>query len=247
MSTLSRQSIRPSGRIAPESCCNFIKEGRNTLAGNGRNGKDPEPFFGKIGSYCNEIFPHMGKIDLVYHDDLRLFRKFFVKELEFPVQGLVVMDRITVRHEGEIKNVKKQAISLNVLEKAVAEPGTLMGALNKTRDVRNHKGTEVFIIDDPEVRGQGGKRIVGDLRASRGYPGNKGRLADAGKTEESNISQKLQFEPEGPLLSRLSGLSKFGSLVGGGGKTCVSVIQRSSPFAPCRSFPMPWEPRFAFW
>jgi hypothetical protein len=64
---------------------------------------------------------------------------------------------------GAVDQVEEDAAALHVAEEAVAEPGSLVGALDEAGNVGEH---ELALVDahHPEPRMQRRERIVGDLR-----------------------------------------------------------------------------------
>ena len=61
-------------------------------------------------------------------------------------------------------------------------------------------------LDHPEHRGQGGERVVADLRPRRADPGEQGRLARVGGPQEAHVGEEPQVETQPPFLARLAGL-----------------------------------------
>jgi hypothetical protein len=236
MIVVAGQILRFLGRTPPEMPGNLVEEGGYPLSGCGRNGKKPHTELGERGSHLLQIFPHLGKIDLVDDNDLRLLGKLLVKKKEFPIEHPILVKRIPVRHMGEVEDVEKKTCPLHMLEKAMPETGAQMRPLNETGDISNNKRPEVFVRNDSQIRCQGSKRIVGYLRTCRRNFGNERRLPYAWKSEQPHIRQELQLQPEFALLPRLAGLGEPGSLVGGSGKSGISL---SAATAAQQDHPLP--------
>src|SRR5690606_21915287 len=93
---------------------------------------------------------------------------------------------------------------LDVPQESVAQAGAAVGTLNETRYVRHDEAFTRAEGNDPQVRHERGKMVVGDLRFGRRHYGNERRLAHVRKTYQADVGQELQFEPQPALLARLS-------------------------------------------
>src|SRR5258708_26720553 len=83
------------------------------------------------------------------------------------------------------------------------------------------------------MRMQGGKRIVGDLGASRGDGANEGGFAGIRKSKQSNIGKYLQLELESAMLAGFPGRCFTGRAVGARFEIDVAETPFGSPREQC--------------
>jgi len=115
--------------------------------------------------------------------------------------------------------------SLDVTEKAQAESGSLMGALDEPRYIGNHKRPSLREAHHTQVRDEGGEWVVGDLGAGRGDLGYEGGFAGVGEADEAHLGEELQLEPDMPLFS-------CSSLLGKARRLATRVAKCMFPFPP---------------
>jgi hypothetical protein len=113
---------------------------------------------------------------------------------------------------GRIDEVDQDPRSFHVPEKAQTESGSLMGALDETRYVGNHKRPSLREAHRAQVRDKGGEWVVGDLGAGGRDSGNEGGLAGVGEADEARLGEEFQLESDMPFLSWSSFLGKARSL-----------------------------------
>src|SRR5258708_11164364 len=132
-----------------------------------------------------------------------------------------------------IDDVQKQARAREVPEKLVPQPGTFRCSFDKPRNVGDHEAAIDSDTNHPEMRMQGGKRIVGDLGAGRGDGANEGGFAGIRKSKKSNIGKHLQLELEPAMLAGFSGRCFTGRAVGARFEIDASETPFASPRAEC--------------
>jgi hypothetical protein len=90
-----------------------------------------------------------------------------------------------------------------VAQERVAQPGAARRALDETRHVRDRRSPLVVLaeVEDSEIRLEGRERVVGDLRVSRGHGREERRLAGVRQTDEPDVGDEPQFQPEPALLA----------------------------------------------
>src|SRR5262245_45883481 len=91
----------------------------------------------------------------------------------------------------EVHQVHQETRAFDVFEKVEAQtsPGVCTG--NQAWDVSDHTGSIVGELYHTEVRGQGGKRIIGDFRPGGRNVRKQGRFASIREAEQANVSQEF--------------------------------------------------------
>ncbi len=77
--------------------------------------------------------------------------------------------------------------ALQVAEEADAQAGALRGALDQARHVGQHETLALREIDDAEVGGQGGERIVGDLGHRGRHRRQESRFSGVGQAHQAHV------------------------------------------------------------
>jgi hypothetical protein len=95
----------------------------------------------------------------------------------------------------------------------VPRPAPSTGALDQAGNVGHHEALAGGQVHHAEVGGQGGERIVGDLRLGGAGGGQEGRLAGVGQADQADVGDQLQPQPDPQLLAFLTGIGELGSLV----------------------------------
>ena len=106
---------------------------------------------------------------------------------------------------GAVDEMQEHAAAFDMAEKTVAEPDTLMCALDQAGNVGQHELAAVA-VDDAELRMQRREGIVGDLRLGRAHRREKGRFARVGQPDNAGIGNQLEAQPDGELLAGLAGI-----------------------------------------
>jgi hypothetical protein len=75
-------------------------------------------------------------------------------------------------------------------------------AFNQARHVRDDEAAEIVHLDDAQVRFKSGERIVGNLGAGSRDTRNQRGFAGVRKADESDVSEKFEFETEIFFLAR---------------------------------------------
>ena len=118
--------------------------------------------------------------------------------------------------------------SLNVAEKFMAEAHALRGALDESRDICDDKALGTGHVHHTQIRAQGRKVIVGDLRPCVGDSGQEGGFPYVGEAHKPHVRDHLQLQVHPQLLCRLPGLGVLGNLHGGCGKVLVAKAALSA-------------------
>ena len=140
------------------------------------------------------------RVNLVQAHQLGSPGEFGLVRRKLPTYGAIRAGHVRLR---AVDQVDQDAAALDVAEKAVAEPGAFVGALDQPRDVGDH---EAVVVDrhGAELGLERGERIVGDLGARARYRGEKGRLAGIGQAEKPGVGEQLQAQPQPALLAGLA-------------------------------------------
>src|SRR5215203_2767228 len=97
--------------------------------------------------------------------------------------------------------MQQQFRSFNVPEEPIAQARASMRTFDQSGYIGNYKCTKVAKINHAEMWFQRGERIVSNLRTSSGHSRDERRLSGIWKTNQSDVSQQLQFELEIQLFS----------------------------------------------
>ena len=103
----------------------------------------------------------------------------------------------------------------------MAQPDALRRALDEAGDVGQHKAG-VAVLDDAQVRLQGGEVVVGDLRPRRRHHGQDRGLAHVREAHQAHVRDGLQLQRQLDHVPLLPGLGKLGRLARGRGKVLVA-------------------------
>src|SRR5262245_7150475 len=106
-----------------------------------------------------------------------------------------------------------------------------MCALDESRNVGDYETAVFGIPHDSKVWDKGGERIVRDLWTCRGNCSDQGRFAGIGKSDETDVRQQLEFEPQLVFLANGASLKLRRHPIGGRGKMAVA----SPAFAAVRN------------
>ena len=85
--------------------------------------------------------------------------------------------------------MEKETGPLDMLKEPRAKPLTLMRPLHQPRDIGDDKAPVVAEPYKPQIRHDGGKGIVGDLRLCGRYARDKCRLSGIRKADYPDIGQ----------------------------------------------------------
>ena len=99
--------------------------------------------------------------------------------------------------------MQQHAAALDMAEKAVAQPGAFVRALDQAGDVGEHEFASVD-RDDAELRMQRRERIVRDLRLGRAHRGEQSGFARIRQPDQAGVGDQLEAQPERALLARQS-------------------------------------------
>src|ERR1700730_14481622 len=97
---------------------------------------------------------------------------------------------------GTIDEVEENPATLDVTKKSVAKTGTLMRALDQAGDIRKHELAAVD-LDHAELRMQGRKGVVRDLRLGGAHRREQGRFSRIRQPDDSGIRDQLEAQANG--------------------------------------------------
>ena len=86
----------------------------------------------------------------------------------------------------------------------MAQAPTLAGPGDQPRHVSHGELGPSRRLHHAQVRLQGGKRVVGDFRASRGDPRNECALSGVRESHKGYVSHEPEFQPQPALLAVLA-------------------------------------------
>ena len=100
-------------------------------------------------------------------------------------------------------------------KKLNSEPSAGMCAFNQAGNIGDNECLVRVDRDHPELRFERREGIIGNLRARGRYARDQCRLADVGKTDQTHIRQKLQFESKIFFVAQSAVLSFVRSTIHG--------------------------------
>src|SRR5690242_12202522 len=109
--------------------------------------------------------------------------------------------------------MQQHRAALHMAEKARAETGAVMGALDETRQI----GDDEFLAvdaDHAELRGEGGERVIGDLRPGAADRGKEGGFAGIRQPDQRHVGDQLEAQPDPALLAGPTRIGTARRLVG---------------------------------
>ena len=109
-------------------------------------------------------------VDLRGNDDHGLAHQLFGKAAQLTHDDFVVVDRIAFAEVAYIDEMGEQPRTFDVAQELQPEPMTFVRAFDDARDVGDDEALEVVRGDDAQVRLEGRKRVIGDLRMRGGNP-----------------------------------------------------------------------------
>src|SRR5262245_11850528 len=98
-------------------------------------------------------------------------------------------------------------------QKSMAEACPFARSLDQPWKISKDEALAVD-ADDAQLRRQCRERVIRDLGPCSGDGGKEGRFAGIGETEEANVGDKLQPQPDPALLARLAGVGVARGAIG---------------------------------
>src|SRR5205823_4159848 len=127
----------------------------------------------------------------------------------------------------------EQPRAREVPEELVPQAGTFGRSFDEPRDIRDYEAAVDPGANHSEMRMQGGKRVVGNLRAGSRDRANEGGFPGIGKSQQSNIGKHLQLELESPMLTGLAESRFSGRAVGARFEIDIAEAAFASPRKQC--------------
>src|SRR5919204_3331542 len=158
--------------------------------------------------------PH--DIHLVERDQVRTTSQCRGITLQLRAHLLVVVPEFLPIPGRGIQHVNQQPCSLHVSEKLQAQAGSRMRAFDQTGKVGHDEVDTVLQLDDAEHGFERREGVVCDLRLGGARYRQQRRLARVRQSDQADIGDQLQLQPEPEGLTRLSELGKARRLPGGG-------------------------------
>src|SRR5437867_319521 len=110
-----------------------------------------------------------------------------------------------------------------------------MRSLDQAGDIGDHEAAEIVELHHSELRLERGERIVGYLRTRGREPGDERGFPSVGVSDQADIGQQLQLQPQAALFAGTAGLMFRRRLVRGGGETGVAA---AAPASVCYQEPL---------
>ena len=149
--------------------------------------------------------------------------------LQLLADGVEIRHRVPALGAGHVHHMDEQAAAVDVPEEVVAQPRAVGGPLNDAGDIRQDEGLPLLHGHHPQVGGEGGEVVVGDLGLGPGNHAEQGGLAHVGEAHQPHVRQQLQLQHHVPALSGQAGLGEPGHLTGGGGEVLVAPAPPAPP------------------
>ena len=146
-------------------------------------------------------------VELGRHDDHRLLRQRRAEGGELALDDFEIVHRVAIVRIARIHQMRDQPRALDVLQEADAQPDAFVRAFDQARHIGDHKRAAIARRrvgiggNDAQVRLERGERIRGDLRPRRGDARNQRRFSCVRETDQADIGEQLQFEPQMALFA----------------------------------------------
>ena len=151
-------------------------------------------------------------VDLAEGDNLGFFAEPFSISGEFAPHGSVGGGDIAV---GSVDEMQQRRAAFNVTEKAVADAGAFMGALDQAGNVCENEALPLANAHHAKVGMKRRERIIGDLRFRRRHRRQKRRLAGVRQADKADIGDQFETQPDRPHFAGLAGIGPARRAVGG--------------------------------
>ena len=132
--------------------------------------------------------------------------------VEFPDQRQTVLQGFGRR---TVDQMQQSGATLNMPEEAVTEPTPLMSALYQSRNVRQNEFKTIH-GDQSQIRMKRGEWIFRDFWPGIRCRGQQRRLSGIRQTQQTDVGDQLQSQPNGSLDTLLSHVKATWCLVHGG-------------------------------
>ena len=140
----------------------------------------------------------VGQIEFGDDDDNRALEQGRIPGLQF------VFDRRFIGQDLFDRFVAGIAAEVQPAQKAIAEAGAFVRALDQTGNVDHHKRFELRDAHDAQLRLDCGERVVGDLRTRRAHDAEQRRLAGIRQADDAGVGEQFQFEFEFAAFAELA-------------------------------------------
>src|SRR6185369_12959369 len=149
-------------------------------------------------------------------DEFGLPAKVRAVAVELTANDAPCIERVVAR---TIDQVKEQSRTLDVAKEAVADAGAFRSALDQARDVRHHELASL-VADDAELRAESREWIIAHLCRGVADRVEEGRFSRIRQTEETDVGEQLETQPDPHLLAC------FTRLVLPGRAVCRALVAR---------------------
>ena len=168
----------------------------DSLARDGGDRQERAPFPAAVDLQTIEPGGILERVELRADHDLRARVEPVPVSAKLPVDDLHFLDGIASARHGEVHEMEEQASPLDVAQEPVPEPVSFVGPFDEAWDVGDDERPIAARVDDAEVRDERRERIVRDLRPRGRDAGDQGALARVRETDDRDIREELQLEPE---------------------------------------------------
>ena len=118
--------------------------------------------------------------------------------------------------------MKEQRSSLYMAKKLHSQTRSPVGSLDDPGDVGNDEGEVVAPGNHPQIRDQGGERIISDFGSYCGDLGNQSGFTRVGKPDDSHVGHEFQFQENPSGFPGLAGFGAAWGLMDGSGEPGVA-------------------------
>src|SRR5581483_7779417 len=143
-------------------------------------------------------------------------------QFQLVAHGLEIVDGIASARAGHVDEVDEHFGAFEMSQELMAEPEAAVRAFDQSRHVGDHKAPVVAETYDAEVRRQRGERIIGDFRTRRGDARDERRLAGVRESDQPDVREQFQFEPQIFDLARFARLRLARCAIRGGREARVA-------------------------
>jgi len=184
----------------------------DAFAGGRGNGVKGELALGAKIAQLHQACAVGSGVELGGHNNHRFFAKRFVKRAKFAIDDFEGVHGVGVGEIAGVDQVNEKPRAFDMTQETDAEAGAFVRAFDQAGQVGNDEGAADIVAffagaaagrlrhaigaDNTEIRLERGERIICNFWTRRGNDGNQRGLAGIWKTDQANISEQFQFEPQ---------------------------------------------------
>ena len=205
-----------------------VAQGFNAFAGRTRDPQKRIAVLRSLRFHCPNALGVLAGVNLTRHDDHWLIEKMRTELRELVQDHVEIVRRVAAAEIGNIYQMHEHTRALNVAEELSSQSVAVVRAFDQPGHIGHHECSVVSGLHYAQIRNQGSKRIIRNLRFGRGKPGDQGGFTGIRETHQANVSEQLQRETDSREFAGLPFFVFGGSLVCGRGEPSVTPAAASA-------------------